>query len=96
MRYYYVIGYDSKSMKWWVESDTTTYFPDGNVWDDEQHNWIVLSDDSPEKTLDTDLFSTLQSCITEVTLNHRLSAALAAAWQSVIDATDQDKTNEEG
>ena len=95
MQYHYVVVYDSKLMKWWVESDSTFCFRDGNVWDDEQNDWNIPGKDIPGKSFDMDLFSTLESCIAELSLNHRLNAALAAAWQSVIDATDLDETSKE-
>ena len=44
MQYHYVVGYDSESMRWFVESDTTAYFPDGHVWDDNQYKESLLSD----------------------------------------------------
>ena len=64
MQYHYVVGYDSESMRWWIESDTTAYFPDGNVWDDNQYKesfygWKVPEEGSSEEALDVDLFRTL-------------------------------------
>ena len=64
MQYHYVVGYDSESMRWFVESDTTAYFPDGNVWDDNQYKesfygWKVPDEGSVEDDLDNTLFRTL-------------------------------------
>ena len=37
MQYHYVVGYDTQTQKWFLESDTTAYFSDGNLWDEEQY-----------------------------------------------------------
>ena len=65
MQYHYVIGYDTELKKWFVESDTTAYFENGNVWDDEQYKesfwgWKVPEEGSKEEFLDYDLFNILQ------------------------------------
>ena len=64
MQFHYVVGYDSESMRWWIESDTTAYFPDGNVWDDNQYKesfygWKVPDEGSVEDDLDNTLVRTL-------------------------------------
>ena len=64
MQYHYVVGYDSESMRWFVESDTTAYFSDGNVWDNKAadetgYGWSVPDEGSFEEALDVDLFRTL-------------------------------------
>jgi hypothetical protein len=66
-QYHYVLGYDTVSMRWFVESDTTAYFSDGNVWDEEQYRkefwgWRVPDGDS-EDALDIDLLNTLYSLV---------------------------------
>lgn len=68
MQYHYVIGYDSVSMKWFVELDTTAYFQDGNVWDDEQYRehfygWRLPREMTPEEELDQTLVNTLYSLV---------------------------------
>ena len=37
MQFHYVVGYDTDRKRWFLESDTTAYFSDGNLWDDEQY-----------------------------------------------------------
>ena len=68
MQYHYVIGYDSELMKWFVESDTTAYFPDGNIWDDSQYKesfwgWKVAEEGSPEEAIDYAALRVLESCV---------------------------------
>jgi hypothetical protein len=65
-QYHFVIGYDDTSMKWFVESDTTAYFSDGNLWDTEQYErhfygWKVP--EGEEEELDMQLLRTLQYVI---------------------------------
>jgi hypothetical protein len=65
MQYHYVIGYDTELKKWFVESDTTAHFVDGNVWDQKQAEvefigWKVPKEGSSEEALDFELFRTLQ------------------------------------
>ena len=64
-QFHYVVGYDSELNKWFVESDTTAYFSDGNVWDEQQYKesfwgWCVPQEGSHEETLDYHLLNTLQ------------------------------------
>ncbi len=64
MQYHYVVGYDTEMKKWFVESDTTAYFRDGNVWSDERYQkdfwgWGVPVE-AEEEALDLDLIKTLQ------------------------------------
>jgi hypothetical protein len=68
MQYHYVIGYDTETRKWFLESDTTAYFSDGNLWDDEQYRqnfygWRVPEDGSDDEALDYDLLNTLYSIV---------------------------------
>lgn len=71
MQYHYVIGYDSELMKWFVESESTAYFPDGNVWSDERsnspeyghHGWFVPEENSNSEELDFKLHKILQHSI---------------------------------
>ena len=63
-QYHYVIGYDSEMKKWFLELDTTAYFSDGHVWDEEQYRkefwgWRV-PDDASEEELDQTLLNTLR------------------------------------
>jgi hypothetical protein len=67
-QYHYVIGYDTETRKWFLESDTTAYFSDGNLWDDEQYRqnfygWRVPEDGSDDEALDYDLLNTLYSIV---------------------------------
>ena len=64
MQFHYVVGYDSEMKKWFVESDTTAYFQNGNVWDDNCYRqnfygWSVPEEGSPEEALDNTLIRTL-------------------------------------
>ena len=66
MQYHYVVGYDTEMDRWFVESDTTAYFQDGNVWDDEQYRehfygWRAPTDD--EEPIDYALLRVLESCV---------------------------------
>lgn len=68
MQHHFVIGYDSVSMKWFVELDTTAYFPDGNVWDEELYRkeffgWMLPEDDTQAAALDQELLNTLYSLV---------------------------------
>ena len=67
-QFHYVVGYDSEMDRWFVESDTTAYFQDGHVWDDELYRksfygWRVPEEGSPEEAIDYALLRTLQSCV---------------------------------
>ena len=66
MQYHYVVFYDTDKKKWFVESDTTAYFSDGNLWDEEQYRqnfygWRVPEED--DEALDFDLLNTLYSIV---------------------------------
>ena len=68
MQYHYVVAYDSETDKWFVELDTTAYFSDGNVWDDEQYKesfwgWKVPEDNSPEEDIDKHCIQMLHSLV---------------------------------
>jgi hypothetical protein len=70
-QYHFVVGYDDTSMKWFIESDTTAYFPDGNVWDTEQYErhffgWTVPWEGSQEEELDYQLLNILQSVLDNI------------------------------
>ena len=65
MQYHYVIGYDTDTRKWFLELDTTAYFPDGNVWDDQKYHsefwgWRVPEEGSDSEALDYTLLNTLR------------------------------------
>ena len=67
MQYHYVVGYDTDRKRWFLESDTTAYFSDGNLWDDEQYRqnfygWR-LPEIGPEDGLDEQLLNTLYSLV---------------------------------
>jgi len=64
MQYHYVVGFDTDKKRWWVESDPTAHFLDGNVWDANRaiecgYGWFVAEDGSPEEELDYTLYKTL-------------------------------------
>ena len=65
--FHYVIGYDSEMDRWWVEFDTTAYFPDGNLWDDEAMKtglgWSVPDRGSFEEVLDNKCMNMLNSLV---------------------------------
>ena len=68
MQYHYVVGYDSESMRWFVESDTTAYFSDGNVWDNKAadetgYGWSVPDEGSFEEALDQKCWNMLNSLV---------------------------------
>ena len=70
MQYHYVIAYDSETKSWFIEGDSTAYFSDGHVWDEDQYRkegwgWTIPEDGSDEEALDKDLFDTLQ-CLLDV------------------------------
>ncbi len=63
MQYHYVVGYDTDRKRWFLEADTTAYFSNGNLWDDEQYRqnfygWR-LPEIGPEDGLDEALLNTL-------------------------------------
>ena len=65
MIYHYVVGYNTKTNKWFVEYDTSSYFPDGHVWDDDQYDreswgWDVPTPGTPEDKMDHELSKTLE------------------------------------
>ena len=67
MQFHYVVGYDTQTQKWFLESDTTAYFSDGNLWDEEQYRkeffgWR-LPEVGPEDGLDEQLLNTLYSIV---------------------------------
>ena len=67
MQFHYVIGYDTQTQKWFLESDTTAYFSDCNLWDEEQYRqnfygWRV-PEVGPEDGLDESLLNTLYSLV---------------------------------
>jgi len=67
MQFHYVVGYDSEMDRWWVEFDTTAYFPDGNLWDDEAMKtgwgWSIPDSGSFEEALDNKCVNMLNSLV---------------------------------
>jgi hypothetical protein len=65
MQLHYVVFYDTDTQKWGVEFDTTAYFPDGNIYDDNAatetgYGWFAAGDDTPvEAALDDSLIRVL-------------------------------------
>ena len=64
-QYHYVIGYDTEMKKWFLELDTTAYFSDGHVWDEEQYRkefwgWRHPMSFDSEEELDQTLLNTLR------------------------------------
>lgn len=67
-QYHYVVGYNSDINKWFLEWDSSAYFPDGHVYDDARsvdgYGWFFPDDDTPaEAALDEKLSRTLQYII---------------------------------
>lgn len=60
MQFHYVVGYDSDKNCWWLEDGHEVYFPDGNVWDDEDGNWFLPEKGSDEEHLDMKAFRVLK------------------------------------
>ena len=65
MQYHYVVGYDTEKKRWFLELDTTAYFSNGNLWDEEQYRenfygWRVPEEGSAEEDLDYALLNTLR------------------------------------
>jgi hypothetical protein len=60
MQFHYVIGYDSDKDRWWLEADPEAYFPDGNVWDEENENWFLPEEGSDEESLDAKAWRVLK------------------------------------
>jgi hypothetical protein len=58
MQYHYVVYYDAEEKKWNVESDTTAYFREGNVWSNDR-SFFVPDQDSYEEAFDMGLLNTL-------------------------------------
>ena len=68
MQYHYVVIYDTEHDRWLVESDTTAYFPDGNIYSKEAqintgNGWAVADEGSPEEAIDYAALRVLESCI---------------------------------
>jgi hypothetical protein len=62
MQLHYVVFYDTDTQKWGVEFDTSAYFPDGNVFDNNfiaaetGHGWFHPASETPmESALDDSL-----------------------------------------
>ena len=65
MQFHYVVVYNTKTKKWCVESDSSSYFPDGHVWDDDQYEkeswgWTEPLVGTPEDALDMQLVHMLE------------------------------------
>jgi len=87
MQYHYAIGYDTDMKKWFVELDTTSYFPDGNVWSDENiqkfgFGWSYPEDDTAGAALDQTLLDTLQHIIDIIPIPQEVgdNAARERGW----------------
>lgn len=63
MQFHYVVGYNTDTKRWFVEGDTTAYFGDGHVWDNDidapYGGWTFPEDDTHAAILDQDLLNTL-------------------------------------
>ena len=60
MQYHYAVYYDTEEKKWGVESDTTLYFNDGNVWSPNGDDGFFIPErGTPEYVLDEYLWRTL-------------------------------------
>lgn len=64
MQYHYTVIYDDKYDYWSVESDPSTYYPDGNVYDPNIFpGWFVPEEGSEVEQFDWKLYNTLQSLV---------------------------------
>lgn len=71
-QYHYVVGYDDETDKWFVEHDTTAYFPDGNMFDPAKaqsdewgyYGWFMPEDDHPEVAIDEKCMNMLNALVT--------------------------------
>lgn len=70
MQFHYVLGYDTELNKWFLESDTTAYFSDGHVFDENRFEKVSYGfsgwrypDVGPEDGLDEQLLNTLESLV---------------------------------
>jgi hypothetical protein len=72
MQHHFVIGYDTDEKKWFVESGIDLFFANGSVWsggwtdNNENADWFYPDEATPEHTLDTELFRTLQHVINTI------------------------------
>ena len=61
MQYHYLVMYDDQYKSWSVESDLTSYLPDGNIYDNSIFpGWHWPEEGSAEEELDWSLYKTLQ------------------------------------
>ena len=69
-QFHYVLGFDTELNKWFVEFDTTAYFLDGHVFDQNiaektGYGWVEpqIHDMPEEAMLDKNLMNTLNSLV---------------------------------
>lgn len=68
MQFHFVVGFDTEINKWFVEADTTAYFPDGSIFYPDRassreyghYGWWYPEEDSAEEKIDMELLRTLQ------------------------------------
>jgi hypothetical protein len=64
MQYHYTVAYDSDEKRWFIEQDPTSFYPDGNVWDESKsvfdNGWFFPEEGSPEEALDYEVYNTLR------------------------------------
>jgi hypothetical protein len=64
MQYHWTIAYDSDEKRWFLEQDPTSFYPDGNVWDENKSmldsGWFFPEEGSPEEKLDNEVYYTLR------------------------------------
>ena len=67
MQFHYVVGYNTDTKRWFIEYDTTAYFGDGHVWDNDidtpYGGWTFPEDDTQAAALDQTLLNTLHSIV---------------------------------
>ena len=68
MQFHYVVGYDTNTKQWFLEHETDAYFPDGNVWSEDNiqrfgFGWSYPEEDTLEASLDQTLRNTLHSIV---------------------------------
>ena len=68
MQYHYVVIYDSEHDRWLIEPDPIAYFPDGNIysqeeWDNSGYGWVIPDQGSDAERIDYECFRILESCV---------------------------------
>jgi hypothetical protein len=64
MQYHWTVAYDADEKRWFIEQDPTSFYPDGNVWDESKadfdNGWFFPEEGSPEEAIDNEVYNTLR------------------------------------